>query len=238
MASQRCVRQPAMHGIPAPAQSDNHRQRQNGMDKVIENHQEDISDAMVWSLFKDGNDQSLNTLLLRYFRPLLHYGSRFSKDRSLVEDVIQDLFLGFLEKRTHLGDPVSVKNYLFKCLRNNLIRAMKEHAVHVELPEKDELFVDFENIEKFLVGLDESAELALKMSRFFSFLTKRQKEVLFLRYYENLDNDEIAEIMGISKQSVSNLLLKSVNVLRENWVFILLLFVHKYLLLSSLQNNS
>jgi RNA polymerase sigma factor (sigma-70 family) len=208
------------------------------MDKVIENHREDISDAMVWSLFKGGNDQSLNTLLLRYFRPLLHYGSRFSKDRSLVEDVIQDLFLGFLEKRTHLGDPVSVKNYLFKCLRNNLIRAMKEHAVHVELPEKDELFVDFENIEKFLIGLDESAELALKMSRFFSFLTKRQKEVLFLRYYENLDNDEIAEIMGISKQSVSNLLLKSVNVLRENWVFILLLFLHKSLLFSSLQNNS
>lgn len=221
-----------------PTQSINHRQRQNGMDKVIENHQEDIPDAMVWSFFKSGDDQSLNTLLLRYFRPLLHYGSKFCKDRSLVEDVIQDLFLDFLEKRTHLGDPVSVKNYLFKCLRNNLIRAMKENRVHIELPEEDELFVDFENIEKFLVSLDESAELALKITRFFSFLTKRQKEVLFLRYYENLTNDEIAEMMGISKQSVSNLLLKSINVLRENWVFIFILFLHKSLLFSQLQNNS
>lgn len=197
------------------------------MDKVIEIQQVNVSDTVAWALFKSGDDRSLNVLLSRYFRPLLHYGSKFSKDRSLVEDVIQDLFLDFLERRTHLGDPVSVKNYLFKCLRNNLIRAMKEGMVSIEMPEKDDFFVDFENIEKFLVSLDESAELTSKIARFFTFLTKRQKEVLFLRYYENLDNDEIAEMMGISKQSVSNLLLKSINVLRENWIFIFFLFVRK-----------
>jgi RNA polymerase sigma factor (sigma-70 family) len=204
------------------------------MDKWIEVQQVDTTDAMTWALFKSGDDESLNVLLSRYFRPLLHYGSKFSKDRSLVEDVIQDLFLDFLEKRTHLGSPVSVKNYLFKCLRNNLIRAVKETLVRVEMPEKEDLFVDFENIEKFLVGLDESTELTSKITRFFSFLTKRQKEVLFLRYYENLDNDEIAEMMGISKQSVSNLLLKSVNVLRENWIFIPLLFAGKSLFFNNL----
>jgi len=192
------------------------------MDKVIEIQQVNVTDTVAWALFKSGDDRSLNVLLSRYFRPLLHYGSKFCKDRSLVEDVIQDLFLDFLERRAHLGDPVSVKNYLFKCLRNNLIRAMKESMVSIEMPEKDDFFVDFENIEKFLVSLDESTELTSKITHFFTFLTKRQKEVLFLRYYENLDNDEIAEMMGISKQSVSNLLLKSINVLRENWIFILL----------------
>lgn len=194
------------------------------MDKLIEIQQVNITDTMAWALFKSGDDQSLNVLLSRYFRPLLHYGSKFSKDRSLIEDVIQDLFLDFLERRTHLGNPVSVKNYLFKCLRNNLIRAMNENMVNIEMPEKEDLFADFENIEKFLVSLDESTELTSKITRFFSFLTKRQKEVLFLRYYENLDNDEIAEMMGISKQSVSNLLLKSINVLRENWIFVPIFF--------------
>lgn len=207
------------------------------MDKLIEVQQVDTTDAITWALFKSGDDQSLNVLLSRYFRPLLHYGSKFSKDRSLVEDVIQDLFLDFLEKRTHLGNPVSVKNYLFKCLRNNLIRAMKENMANVEMPETEDLFVDFENIEKFLVSLDESTELASKIARFFSFLTKRQQEVLFLRYYENLSNDEIAEVMGISKQSVSNLLLKSINILRENWIFIAFLFLHKSLFFNHLPQN-
>lgn len=202
------------------------------MDKLIEIQQVNITDTVAWALFKSGDDQSLNILLSRYFRPLLHYGSKFSKDRSLVEDVIQDLFLDFLERRTHLGNPVSIKNYLFKCLRNNLIRAMNDNMVNIEMPEKEDLFADFENIEKFLVSLDESTELTSKITRFFSFLTKRQKEVLFLRYYENLDNDEIAEMMGISKQSVSNLLLKSINVLRENWIFVPFLFLHKLLLIN------
>lgn len=207
------------------------------MDKLIEVQQVDTTDAITWALFKSGDDQSLNVLLSRYFRPLLHYGSKFSKDRSLVEDVIQDLFLDFLEKRSHLGNPVSVKNYLFKCLRNNLIRAMKENMANVEMPETEDLFVDFENIEKFLVSLDESTELASKIARFFSFLTKRQQEVLFLRYYENLSNDEIADVMGISKQSVSNLLLKSINILRENWIFIAFLFLHKSLFFNHLPQN-
>ncbi|MNL52910.1 RNA polymerase sigma factor [compost metagenome] len=109
---------------------------------------------------------------------------------------------------------------------------MNENMVNIEMPEKEDLFADFENIEKFLVSLDESTELTSKITRFFSFLTKRQKEVLFLRYYENLDNDEIAEMMGISKQSVSNLLLKSINVLRENWIFLPLLLLHKLLLIN------
>lgn len=204
----------------------------------MEAQQEDTSDAMTWALFKSGDDQSLNVLLSRYFRPLLHYGSKFSKDRSLVEDVIQDLFLDFLEKRTHLGNPASVKNYLFKCLRNNLIRAMKETTGNIEIQEKQDLFIDFENIERFLITLDESTELAAKISRFFTFLTKRQKEVLFLRYYENLDNDEIAEVMGISKQSVSNLLLKSINILRENWVFLLVAIQHNALFPSHIQTAS
>ena len=114
---------------------------------------------------------------------------------------------------------------------------MKENMANVEMPETEDLFVDFENIEKFLVGLDESTELASKIARFFSFLTKRQQEVLFLRYYENLSNDEIAEVMGISKQSVSNLLLKSINVLRENWIFIAFLFLHKTLFINNLPHN-
>lgn len=195
------------------------------MNEMFENHQEPISDNGVWDMFKKGDDKSLSILLSRHFRPMLHYGSKFTKDRFLVEDVIQDLFLEFLEKRDRLGDPVSVKNYLFKCLRNNLIRALKSQGEELDLVDDQDLAVESENMEMFLIALDDSAELSVKMSNYFSLLTSRQRECLFLRYYQDLSNDEIAQIMGINKQSVSNLLVRSIAILKENWVHILIYFL-------------
>ena len=192
---------------------------------MFENYKEPVSDNVVWNMFKEGDDKSLNILLLRHFGPMLHYGSRFTKDRFLVEDVIQDLFLEFLQKRDRLADPASVRNYLFKCLRNNLIRSLKSRGEEVDLNGDQDLAVESENMERFLISLDESAELSVKMNHYFSLLTARQRECLFLRYYQDLSNDEIAQIMGINKQSVSNLLVRSIAILKENWVHMLIYFL-------------
>ena len=197
----------------------------DGMEKMLLDHDENLTDSLVWAMFREGDDRSMNLLLLRYFRPLLHYGSKFTNDRLLVEDVIQDLFLGFLEKREFLSSPACLKNYLFKCLRNNLVRAIKQNTKAFSIHENEDIFTDLENIEEVLVATDESEEISMKLNRHFLSLTKRQKEALFLRYYENRSNDEIAEIMEINKQSVSNLLLKSLAILRENWVHVLILLL-------------
>lgn len=194
------------------------------MNNMFENHPEPLSDNVVWDMFKNGDDRCLNMLLSRYFRPMLHYGSKFTKDRFLVEDVIQDLFLEFLEKRHRLGDPASVKNYLLKCLRNNLIRALKAQGGQQDLDGDYDLAVESDNMEKFLIELDESAELSSKINNYFSLLTSRQRECLFLRFYQDMSNEEIAQVMGINKQSVSNLLAKSISVLKENWVYVFIYF--------------
>jgi RNA polymerase sigma-70 factor (ECF subfamily) len=38
-----------------------------------------------------------------------------------------------------------------------------------------------------------------------------------LKFYENFDNDRIAEIMGISKQGVANLLVRTLKDLKKVW---------------------
>lgn len=193
------------------------------MDEPRVYHGDDLPDNIAWKMFREGDNQAMNIILLRYFRSLLHYGSKFSADHSLVEDTIQDLFLGFLEKRPDLGSPANLKNYLFKCLRNNLIRQVKEKARLMPIEEDNDLFAEPQNIQDIIVGTENSREISQRLSRHLLALTKRQREVMFLRYYENRSNDEIAEIMDINKQSVSNLLAQCLIILRENWVHILVL---------------
>ncbi|MFC0182244.1 RNA polymerase sigma factor, sigma-70 family [Pseudarcicella hirudinis] len=189
----------------------------------LDNLDQQVTDSEIWCQFKSGDEKALSELMSRYFRSLLHYGTKFTRKHSLIEDVIQDLFLELLERRNFIGNPPSVKNYLFKALRNNLIRAINDDSLSFSLIEKDDLLVEIDNIEEILVKADESEELHSKINHFFTLLSKRQKEALFLKYYENLSNDEIAQIMGINKQSVSNLLQQSITILRNNWVLLLII---------------
>ena len=46
-------------------------------------------------------------------------------------------------------------------------------------------------------------------------LTKRQQEIIYLRFFENLDNESIAQVMSISKQSVANLLYRAIQELKD-----------------------
>jgi RNA polymerase sigma factor (sigma-70 family) len=55
-------------------------------------------------------------------------------------------------------------------------------------------------------------------------LPPRQREIMYLRFYENLDFENISQIMEISKQSVHNLLQKAYKNFRAEWVVLLIAF--------------
>jgi RNA polymerase sigma factor (sigma-70 family) len=48
-------------------------------------------------------------------------------------------------------------------------------------------------------------------------LPDRQKEVIYLIYYHQLDHSEVAELMNINRQSVYNLLSESIRKIKEFW---------------------
>jgi DNA-directed RNA polymerase specialized sigma subunit len=70
-------------------------------------------------------------------------------------------------------------------------------------------------------------------------LTKRQQEILHLRFFENLSNAQIADVLNISEPSVYNLLSISLKLFRNYWnvyfnILPFFLFFHKLLIISKL----
>jgi RNA polymerase sigma factor (sigma-70 family) len=83
--------------------------------------------------------------------------------------------------------------------------------------ENDLNFVEF-SPEWSLIEQESLAETTHRVAEALNQLPKRQREVIYLRYYQNLERDEIADIMGVNPQSVSNLLQAAFKTFRENWV--------------------
>lgn len=172
-----------------------------------------------WSLICEGNVAAFGDLVDHSFNPLYHYGTRFASDKGLIKDCIQDLFLEIWEKREKLSHIISIKAYLFQSLRNNLIARIKKQSRFANLSENEE-FVDHNGFTELTWITDETD--ALNSSRLESgieMLPKRQREALYLKYYEDLSNEEIAGIMGLQKQAVANYLHYGLLKLRQYWKY-------------------
>ena len=66
----------------------------------------------------------------------------------------------------------------------------------------------------YCMANDDNFELKFEISQLLNFLTDKQKQVIFYRYYCNYSDNEISEIMGISRQAVNKIKNRALNVLR------------------------
>jgi len=91
-----------------------------------------------------------------------------------------------------------------------------------DLNDKDHFAIEFD-VETRLIEDAALQELSLKIKKILNTLPPRQKEIMYLRFFENLTLDQISETMNISKQSVNNLLQKAYKSFRSEWTLLLLL---------------
>jgi RNA polymerase sigma factor (sigma-70 family) len=145
-----------------------------------------------------------------------NYGHRLCNDRDFLKDCIQDLFVDVWNRREQLQLGEQFKGYLFKALRNNIFHEQSKISRRLPLADEHDFKVEFD-VEYQQIITDSQQELTEKVKRTLEHLPSRQKEVLYLRYFEGLPFDDIAEILEISKQSSHNLLQKSYKSFREKW---------------------
>lgn len=176
-----------------------------------------MDDSELWNAFRAGDDLAFGQIARHHYRSLFTYGIKFSKDLEFVKDCIQDLFLELWIKRETIGDTDFVKFYLLKSLRRKIHReSLKQNW----MTDEDDLNFEAENvgeisIEQKIIEIETNEEILQLLNQQLTLLTKRQQEIIYLRFFENLDNESIAQLMSISRQAVANLLYRTIQELRS-----------------------
>ncbi|RYF70555.1 MAG: sigma-70 family RNA polymerase sigma factor [Cytophagaceae bacterium] len=174
------------------------------------------TDEALWKQLLEGNEDALDGLMQRYFRELFHYGGKFSRDDDLIKDCIQDLFLDIWERRQTLRPDVFVKPYLLVALRRRIHRVWQMNQLQTDLTTIPDFAADF-TVEEHLILSEQTRFIARQMQQLLDALPARQKEVIYLRYFQELNREQIADVMHITLQSVSNLLQEALRKLRGQW---------------------
>ncbi len=174
----------------------------------------------LWHKAQAGDKVAFCQLADVQYRSLFAYATNFTDDREFIKDSIQDVFIRIWEKRTTIFIQF-VSIYLFRSLRNELLQTYRRNKYPLAslLNHEADQLSDWQTIETEIEQNEVDSESYNRIRRAIDGLPKRQQEVVFLKFYEGLGNDQIAALMDINRQSVANLLCKALCVLKNQMVF-------------------
>ncbi len=175
-------------------------------------------DIAIWEKLRQGKEEALVTLMRRYHGPMLSYARKLTADAVLAEDQTQELFVYLWTNRQQLGPTTAVRPYLLASLRRRLLRIKQQErritytADPLEVP-----FLTQFTIEESLIEDEIHQQQLRRLNYLRNALPTRQRESLYLKFYQNLTNEQIAEVMHIGYQSATNLIYRALTFLRQHW---------------------
>lgn len=176
-------------------------------------------DSGPWLSLLDGDAAVFERVMLTNYRTLFYYGLKFTADQEFVKDTIQDLFLHVWERRASLSADIPPKPYLMASLRRMMNRSpLKSPLIPESLPPIYPPMHRIEfSVEKEFIQHESARALSAQLKTLLDDLSLRQKEVVYLKFYEDLSRPQIAMVMDIAPQTVSNLLQMALKKLRKYW---------------------
>lgn len=132
---------------------------------------------------------------------LIRLGVVMLGDRAAAEDVVQEAFFGLFRHWARLSDPAKAVPYLRSAVINGCRSALRHRRKrHGWSAEAGSGWVTADSAETFALVGEEHRQVLAALTR----LPARQREALVLRFYLDLDEPEIATVMGISQGTVKS----------------------------------
>ena len=188
-----------------------------------------MTDLELWQELKQGSKKALESIYAEHASALLKYGAKFSLDEQLVEDCVHDLFIELWKNREGIGQTDSIRKYLLVALRRKIIREVGRSSKHISGEEPQEYqFEATLSIDQNLITAEIEQARQQQLKAALNALSSRQKEIIYLKYFNGMDNQSISEILDINYQSVRNLLSRTLKALKTHfeawWILICYFF--------------
>lgn len=174
---------------------------------------------------------ALEELFKSHYKPLRVYAYHFINNKEIAEDIVQDVFLEFWDRRDHIRfeDKSAVKSYLFKSVYNRSVNILNSDVLHnIPIEGTSESLIVENYINRYIQNQEQSLllkELESEIADFVETLPPQCKRVFMLSRTYGLKNKEIAKQLEISIKAVEKQISKALSGLRTHLLKKDLLFI-------------
>lgn len=172
-------------------------------------------DRILMQRVRQNDADAMDELLRRHWAGLVGYATRFTDSRDAAQDIAQDTFLQLWQGKLVWRITGSPRSFLYGVARNLARnRGRRWREVRVDSLEQMDLSSGSHHFPAPTEHLEEEKLQAL-FTRAVADLPPRRREVIHLSRVQGMSHQEIAEVMGISKQTVSNQMSAALKELRH-----------------------
>ena len=165
------------------------------------------------------NKDDFERLFFQFYSVLCRIAHGYIHNTTIVEEIVSDVFVKLWNNRSTIVIHTSIKDYLFKSVRNICIdhlRAEKKQSQQTTYIDDNEIscttLADLgENPLDYIV----SSETEQRIMKAINELPERYQQAFKLRIFDELSYEEIAEKMGVTKNTVKSNLREAKSGLRE-----------------------
>lgn len=184
--------------------------------------------AYILNLLKQGEKKGLQLLFKKYYRPLVLYALKFVRRQDIAEDIVQEVFIKFWEKKSFIAVDQHLRSYLYQAVHNHCLNSLEknENRRITSIPDYGE-WAEEEH-------LDDS-EWNQKLEEIYREIRKlppRTQEIFLAVLFKNKKYKEVAEELHISVNTVKTTIARAMITLKNNLkkkTYLFLLFIAKNL---------
>jgi RNA polymerase sigma-70 factor (ECF subfamily) len=172
---------------------------------------------------KSGDERAFELLFKAQYPILCGYARKYLNDTDQAEEIVQEMFFSFWQKKEKLEINISLEAYLFRSVRNSCLNYLK----HLKIREQYKLANHHEIKQKEKEVHDSviALELQEKIENVIGQLPPERRKIFKMSRYEELKYKEIAEKLSISIKTVEAQMGKALKFLRLHLSDYLSLFI-------------
>ncbi|HJS00057.1 MAG TPA: RNA polymerase sigma-70 factor [Flavobacterium sp.] len=174
----------------------------------------ELTDVDLVKRLQENEEQALTIIYKKYWEIMYLAAYNLVKDKSVCEDIVQEVFISLWQRREKLQIKASLKSYLY----TSTVYKVYDHFNRSKKMEKEGLFDDFER--KIEASNPETKlmhqELISYLDSIIDTLPAKCKEVYLLSRENMLSNKEIAEQLNISQRTVEGHISKALKIIKDS----------------------
>ncbi|MBD1421074.1 RNA polymerase sigma factor [Sphingobacterium chuzhouense] len=180
--------------------------------------------------FLKGSSDAFSYFYTFFINDLYAYGISLGGSEDIVKDAIQDIFLKIHSNNQKKFSSIEhLKFFLLKSLKNKLYNIYTSKMVSTASPITEEAleFSISTTVLDTIINEEDRIIIQQKIDNLLTKLTARQKEAIYLRFIQELEYAEIAEILNMTQHGVRKLISRSLKRLRgEEQLLLIYLLKH------------
>lgn len=182
-----------------------------------------VLEDSILKKFRAGNDVVFKEIFDCYYLPVKSYAFRYVGDDEVIEDFVQETFLGLWKKREGFFSLLAIKSFLYTSVRNASLDYLRHLKVQQQHEQELILWLSEEEDESILL----EDEVHAMIYEAIKDLSEQSRRAVIMTM-NGASNPEIAKELGVSVNTVKTIKLRAYRALRSRlkgaqWLFFLFL---------------